>query len=240
MLSAAHVLAMDAKNLLDVVDCIRQRHQLIDWRAILAQNVISEPTIQALSPPQPSPAMQIDVNRSVNQNTPTANKLTNPNQAIEPADPCNLPKSPSGTNQISRPDFRLNQPVTVHQASPTTTATTNQPSSLPITSNRVSALIQNYNLYGNMSAPTHLYGNTQNHEQSGFSSLGNRQSADEPRSRQGSVDSTPQSKSGSPKKVVNIPQQSSDADQQPIYALSKKMSQLQTSNSVAISHNNDK
>lgn len=29
MLSAAHVLAMDAKNLLDVVDAIRQRYETI-------------------------------------------------------------------------------------------------------------------------------------------------------------------------------------------------------------------
>lgn len=35
MLAAAHVLAMDAKNLLDVVDCIRQRHPNVDWRATL-------------------------------------------------------------------------------------------------------------------------------------------------------------------------------------------------------------
>ncbi|XP_022818182.1 focal adhesion kinase 1 isoform X6 [Spodoptera litura] len=35
MLAAAHILAMDAKNLLDVVDCIRDRHPNIDWRAAL-------------------------------------------------------------------------------------------------------------------------------------------------------------------------------------------------------------
>ncbi|XP_077283384.1 protein tyrosine kinase 2 Fak isoform X2 [Arctopsyche grandis] len=220
MLSAAHVLAMDAKNLLDVVDCIRQRHPLIDWRTILAQNSASE---AALS----TPVSQIDINRSVNK---PAN------------DPINMPKSPSSlAAQTSRPDFRVNQPVTVHQSVPNANQVTVQPSSLPVTSNRVSALIQNYNLYGNMSAPTHLYGNTQNHEQqSGYSSLGSRQSVDEPRSRQGSVDSAPQSKSGSPKKVVNVvQQQSAPSDEQPIYALSKKMSQLQTNNTIAVSQNNE-
>ena len=35
MLAAAHILAMDAKNLLDVVDCIRARHPHVDWRAAL-------------------------------------------------------------------------------------------------------------------------------------------------------------------------------------------------------------
>ncbi|XP_039745848.1 focal adhesion kinase 1 isoform X4 [Pararge aegeria] len=35
MLAAAHVLAMDAKNLLDVVDSIRERHPHIDWKSAL-------------------------------------------------------------------------------------------------------------------------------------------------------------------------------------------------------------
>ncbi|XP_022818181.1 focal adhesion kinase 1 isoform X5 [Spodoptera litura] len=50
MLAAAHILAMDAKNLLDVVDCIRDRHPNIDWRA-------------ALQPPQEptSPNAQVSV-----------------------------------------------------------------------------------------------------------------------------------------------------------------------------------
>ncbi|XP_050552592.1 focal adhesion kinase 1 isoform X7 [Spodoptera frugiperda] len=50
MLAAAHILAMDAKNLLDVVDCIRERHPNIDWRA-------------ALQPPQEpsSPNAQVSV-----------------------------------------------------------------------------------------------------------------------------------------------------------------------------------
>ncbi|KAJ0171489.1 hypothetical protein K1T71_013039 [Dendrolimus kikuchii] len=43
MLAAAHVLAMDAKNLLDVVDCIRKRHPNIDWRTALETD---EQTIQ--------------------------------------------------------------------------------------------------------------------------------------------------------------------------------------------------
>lgn len=47
MLAAAHILAMDAKNLLDVVDCIRERHPHIDWRAALL------PPDQPPAPPGP-------------------------------------------------------------------------------------------------------------------------------------------------------------------------------------------
>lgn len=34
-------------------------------------------------------------------------------------------------------------------------------SSLPASSNRVSTLIHNYNLYGNLKEPQHIYGNTE-------------------------------------------------------------------------------
>lgn len=44
MLSAAHVLAMDAKNLLDVVDTIRQRYELI-FAEYFEQNVIDNKII---------------------------------------------------------------------------------------------------------------------------------------------------------------------------------------------------
>lgn len=46
MLAAAHILAMDAKNLLDVVDCIRERHPNIDWRAALQPQEPSSPNAQ--------------------------------------------------------------------------------------------------------------------------------------------------------------------------------------------------
>ncbi|XP_050552593.1 focal adhesion kinase 1 isoform X8 [Spodoptera frugiperda] len=50
MLAAAHILAMDAKNLLDVVDCIRERHPNIDWRAALQPpQEPSSPNAQHLS-----------------------------------------------------------------------------------------------------------------------------------------------------------------------------------------------
>ncbi|CAG4939517.1 unnamed protein product [Colias eurytheme] len=118
MLAAAHVLAMDAKNLLDVVDCIRERHPHIDWRSAL------------LSPP-PSPI---------------------PHDPPHPHDP---PQPPTPQEEPPKPDFKINQPVTT---SATVLDHPKEHNSLPITSNRVSTLIHNYNLYGNVREP-HIYGN---------------------------------------------------------------------------------
>lgn len=50
MLSAAHVLAMDSKNLLDVVDTIRIRHPQID-RQIFKSNDSLPESDQAHEPP---------------------------------------------------------------------------------------------------------------------------------------------------------------------------------------------
>lgn len=78
------------------------------------------------------------------------------------------PQNPVLSNQPSlqdeetpplKPDFKINQPVTTCQV----TVTENLPkehTSLPVTSNRVSALIHNYNLYGNVKEPQPIYGNT--------------------------------------------------------------------------------
>ncbi|XP_045505347.1 focal adhesion kinase 1 isoform X3 [Colias croceus] len=118
MLAAAHVLAMDAKNLLDVVDCIRERHPHIDWRSAL------------LSPP-PSPI---------------------PHDPPHTHDP---PQPPTPQEEPPKPDFKINQPVTT---SATVLDHPKEHNSLPITSNRVSTLIHNYNLYGNVREP-HIYGN---------------------------------------------------------------------------------
>ncbi|KPJ07688.1 Focal adhesion kinase 1 [Papilio machaon] len=118
MLAAAHVLAMDAKNLLDVVDCIRDRHPEVDWRA-------------ALQPPDTDPP-----------HAPPTN--THPQQEDEPPPP--------------KPDFKINQPVTTIL---TTEHSSKEHNSLPVTSNRVSTLIHNYNLYGNVREPQHIYGNTE-------------------------------------------------------------------------------
>ncbi|XP_062530307.1 focal adhesion kinase 1 isoform X7 [Bombyx mori] len=141
MLAAAHVLAMDAKNLLDVVDCIRDRLPNIDWRAALAE--------------QPSPQPQ-------NQT------LTSQNQVYAAQSVTFTPQNPILSNQSSvqeeeipppKPDFKINQPVTTSQIV-VTEHVPKEHSSLPATSNRVSALIHNYNLYGNV-RDQHIYGNTE-------------------------------------------------------------------------------
>ncbi|KPJ04144.1 Focal adhesion kinase 1 [Papilio xuthus] len=123
MLAAAHVLAMDAKNLLDVVDCIRERHPEVDWRAALQPDN---------DPPHPPPA-------------PPAN--THPPQTSTQDEP-----------PPPKPDFKINQPVTTIL---TTEHSPKEHNSLPVTSNRVSTLIHNYNLYGNVREPQHIYGNTE-------------------------------------------------------------------------------
>lgn len=55
MLSAAHVLAMDAKNLLDVVDNIRRRHPRVDWIALFDGNRSAEGPVRSSSPPRGTP-----------------------------------------------------------------------------------------------------------------------------------------------------------------------------------------
>lgn len=145
MLAAAHVLAMDAKNLLDVVDCIRERHPNIDWRAAL------EPEPEELTP-QPTIPQQT---------------LTSQNQVFAPQNQTFTPQ-PVLSNQSSiqdeeaqspKPDFKVNQPVTTSLN--VTEHLPKEHSSLPATSNRVSALIHNYNLYGNVREPQHIYGNAE-------------------------------------------------------------------------------
>lgn len=149
MLAAAHILAMDAKNLLDVVDCIRERHPHIDWRAAL------DPEPQPTSP---------DTQAVVPQNQ----TLHSQNQVFAAQNQIFTPSNPVLSNQSSvqedetppKPDFKVNQPVTTSQI-----ILTEQPpkehTSLPVTSNRVSTLIHNYNLYGNVKEPQHIYGNTE-------------------------------------------------------------------------------
>lgn len=149
MLAAAHVLAMDAKNLLDVVDCIRERHPTVDWRATLdpsdAQNQVLISQNQVLAP----------------QNLPLNQ------QTFTPQNPILSTQSSILSNQSSiqdddppppRPDFKINQPVTTSQLT-SIDHIPKEHSSLPATSNRVSALIHNYNLYGNVREVQHIYGN---------------------------------------------------------------------------------
>ncbi|XP_022119116.2 focal adhesion kinase 1 isoform X5 [Pieris rapae] len=133
MLAAAHVLAMDAKNLLDVVDCIRERYPHIDWRAALSEADLS-PTIHS---PQ---------NQTLTQN--------NQCQTLIPQNP--VLSTQSSIQEDPKPDFKVNQPVTTVPTIPTEHQ--REHNSLPVTSNRVSTLIHNYNLYGNVREP-HIYGN---------------------------------------------------------------------------------
>ncbi|XP_050552595.1 focal adhesion kinase 1 isoform X9 [Spodoptera frugiperda] len=197
MLAAAHILAMDAKNLLDVVDCIRERHPNIDWRA-------------ALQPPQEpsSPNAQVA--------TPQNQTLTSQNQVFAAQNQVYIPQNPVLSNQSSvqedetpppKPDFKINQPVTTSQLT-----VTEQPpkehSSLPAAPNRVSTLIHNYNLYGNVREPQHIYGNT---EASSFQFSSS--SSDDVK-----VDSAPMESVKSRVQAI-----SGKLDSPPIYSVSKKM-----------------
>ncbi|XP_064075115.1 focal adhesion kinase 1 [Vanessa tameamea] len=134
MLAAAHVLAMDAKNLLDVVDCIRERHPHVDWRSALADE---------------GPAC-----------APRNQTLSSQNQVYAPQCRTLTPQNPEPADEPPRPDFRIDRPVTVAPArlEPSDPAP-KEHSSLPASSNRVSTLIHNYNLYGNVREPQHVYGN---------------------------------------------------------------------------------
>ncbi|XP_050356025.1 focal adhesion kinase 1 isoform X3 [Nymphalis io] len=134
MLAAAHVLAMDAKNLLDVVDCIRERHPHVDWRAALADE---------------APAC-----------APRNQTLSSQNQVYAPQCRTLTPQNPEVAEEPPRPDFRIDRPVTVapSRLEPSDPAP-KEHSSLPAASNRVSTLIHNYNLYGNVREPQHVYGN---------------------------------------------------------------------------------
>lgn len=149
MLAAAHVLAMDAKNLLDVVDCIRERYPTVDWRA-------------ALEPPPPTPP-QADSPAVVPQNQTLTSQnqiFAMQNQIFTPQNPILSAQSSLQEDEQPRPDFKINQPVTTSQLT-MADHTPKEHSSLPVTANRVSALIHNYNLYGNVREPQHIYGNTE-------------------------------------------------------------------------------
>ncbi|XP_028163940.1 focal adhesion kinase 1-like isoform X2 [Ostrinia furnacalis] len=189
MLAAAHVLAMDAKNLLDVVDCIRERHPTIDWRSALA------------------PASEDAAHQAVPQNQ----TLTSQNQIFATQNQTFIPQNPLSTqssiqdDEPPKPDFKINQPVTTGQL---TDHIPKEHSSLPVTSNRVSALIHNYNLYGNVREPQHIYGNT---EVGG--SFQHSASVDETK-----IDNAPMESVKSRVQAI-----SGKIDSPPIYSVSKKM-----------------
>ncbi|XP_041980788.1 focal adhesion kinase 1 isoform X2 [Aricia agestis] len=130
MLAAAHVLAMDAKNLLDVVDCIRERYPHVDWRS-------------ALEDPSPEPRPQ---NRTLNSQNPV----------LAPQGTTLTPQNPQAADdEPPKPDFRIDQPVTTALTRPDAPR---EHTSLPVAGNRVSTLIHSYNLYGNVREPLHAYG----------------------------------------------------------------------------------
>ncbi|XP_026750558.2 focal adhesion kinase 1 isoform X7 [Galleria mellonella] len=197
MLAAAHVLAMDAKNLLDVVDCIRERHPNIDWRA-------------ALEPDPGEPASP--------QTTPQNQTLTSQNQVFAAQNQTFTPQNPILSNQSSiqedetpppKPAFKINQPVTTGQLN-VTEHLPKEHSSLPVTSNRVSALIHNYNLYGNIREPQHIYGNAD--------VGGSFQHSSSSISDDGKVDVAPMESVKSRVQAI-----SGKMDSPPIYSVSKKM-----------------
>ncbi|XP_045761953.1 focal adhesion kinase 1 isoform X2 [Maniola jurtina] len=140
MLAAAHVLAMDAKNLLDVVDCIRERHPHIDWKSALQLD--DEPHTSSPSPPH---------------NLDSQNQVF-PSQPQTPQNPVLSTQSSQETEAPPKPDFKINQPVTtVTTQLNLSDHVSKEHNSLP--TNRVSTLIHNYNLYGNVREPQHIYGN---------------------------------------------------------------------------------
>lgn len=151
MLAAAHILAMDAKNLLDVVDCIRERHSNVDWHAALVSSPDVHPQNQIVDP-------QNQITSPQNQTTSPQAQITNP-QTFPPHNIA-LTASTSLEEPPLKPDFRINQPVTTGQLN----ASEHLPkehTSLPLTSNRVSTLIHNYNLYGNVRDHQPIYGNSE-------------------------------------------------------------------------------
>lgn len=148
--------------------------------------------------------------------TPQNQTLTSQNQVFAAQNQICIPQNPILSNQSSvqeddtpppKPDFKINQPVTTSQLT-----VTEQPpkehSSLPAAPNRVSTLIHNYNLYGNVREPQHIYGNT---EASSFQFPSS--SADDVK-----VDSAPMESVKSRVQAI-----SGKLDSPPIYSVSKKM-----------------
>ncbi|XP_061380545.1 focal adhesion kinase 1 isoform X2 [Danaus plexippus] len=188
MLAAAHVLAMDAKNLLDVVDCIRERHPHVDWRSAL-RDVSPEP-----GPPP------LD-----NQTLSSQNQVFAPQcQTLTPQNP--VLSTQSSLQEPIKPDFKVNQPVTA-----VTTAIHldqhKEHNSLPVTSNRVSTLIHNFN-FGNVK-DQHIYGNETQFQHS--------QSCDDSK-----LD-------GAPYETARNRVQAATKDTPAIYSVSKKMLPLEHS-----------
>ncbi|CAG9124927.1 unnamed protein product [Plutella xylostella] len=172
MLAAAHVLAMDAKNLLDVVDSIRTRYPDVDWRRAF------------LPAPSPPP-------------------LSNQSSVLEATHPPLSNQSSVLEDEVfaPKPDFKINQPVTTTHAPESPKEHTSLPS------NRVSTLIQNYNVYGNVK-DQHIYGNSE----VGGSHQNSTSSVDEPK-----IDDAPM------QSVKSRVQALAKMEAPPIYSVSKKI-----------------
>lgn len=147
--------------------------------------------------------------------TPQNQTLTSQNQVFAPQNQICVPQNPVLSTQSSvqeddtpppKPDFKVNQPVTTSQH--TVTEPPKEHSSLPAAPNRVSTLIHNYNLYGNVREPQHIYGNTEA-TSFPFSST----SSDDVK-----VDSAPMESVKSRVQAI-----SGKLDSPPIYSISKKM-----------------
>ncbi|RVE45687.1 hypothetical protein evm_009657 [Chilo suppressalis] len=205
MLSAAHVLAMDAKNLLDVVECIRQRHPNVDWRSALRPP--PEPSPPPLTHPQTPPQSILPQNQTLT----SQNKIfATQNQSYTPQNPVLSTQTSLREDELPspKPDFKINQPVTT---SCHATENPKEHSSLPVTSNRVSTLIHNYNVYGNVREPQHIYGNTD-------VALQHSASVDETK-----IDVAPMESVKSRVQAISA----GKLDSPPIYSVSKKMVPLE-------------
>ncbi|KAJ2941320.1 hypothetical protein O0L34_g3519 [Tuta absoluta] len=121
-----------------------------------------------------------------------------------PTSPPPLSHQSSQEESAPKPDFKINQPVTTCHV---TDHIPKEPSSLPTaTSNRVSTLIHNYNLYGNVKEPQPIYGNTE------VTSIQSSSSIDEVK-----IDDAPMASVKS-----RVQAFSGKVDSPPIYAVSKK------------------
>lgn len=81
MLSAAHVLAMDAKNLLDTIDSVRMRFPQVDLLFNKPQNGelgIEQPATEAAPQSCSSDAKESVIREALDPNVPSSSKLGEP------------------------------------------------------------------------------------------------------------------------------------------------------------------
>lgn len=86
MLGAAHVLAMNAKNLLDVLDCIREHYPNVNWRAALNLEVFEGDT-----PEEQSLMTQKQIMMCQNLDLTSQNQVRYDTKPIPQSDPSVFP-----------------------------------------------------------------------------------------------------------------------------------------------------